>query len=122
MQPNYQNNFNNNMNNNQNQNTNYSRTSSLVLNLNANPYQSSKPRKKIHQIVPPQNPIFNNQLNRIKEVYADNFIHKKLKISQIYWHNTLMLEWTLNSLELYILVLLPLLIIIINLLKLMLIN
>ena len=83
MQPNYQNNFNNNMNNNQNQNTNYSRTSSLVLNLNANPYQSSKPRKKIHQIVPPQNPIFNNQLNRIKEVYADNFTQEIKNISNL---------------------------------------
>ena len=86
MQPNYQNNFNNNnnnnnMNHNQNKNTNYSRTSSLVLNLNANPYQSSKPQKKIPQIIPPRNPIFNNQQNRIKEVYADNFI---LEIKNIY--------------------------------------
>ena len=86
MQPNYQNNFNNNnnnMNHNQNKNTNYSRTSSLVLNLNANPYQSSKPQKKIPQIIPPQNPIFNNQQNRIKEVYADNFILEIKNISKL---------------------------------------
>ena len=84
MQPNYQNNFNNNnMNHNQNKNTNYSRTSSLVLNLNANPYQSSKPQKKIPQIIPPQNPIFTNQQNRIKEVYADNFILEIKNISKL---------------------------------------
>ena len=71
------------MNHNQNKNTNYSRTSSLVLNLNANPYQSSKPQKKIPQIIPPQNPIFNNQQNRIKEVYADNFILEIKNISKL---------------------------------------
>ena len=86
MKPNYQNSFNNNMNNNQNPNANYSCTSSLVLNLNANPYKSNKPQKKIPQIqqqIPPQNPIFSNQSNRTKEVYIDNFI-QALEEKEIY--------------------------------------
>jgi len=85
MKPNYQNSFNNNMNLNHNQNANYSCTSSLVLNLNAHPYKSNKPQKKIPQIqqqVPTKNPIFNNQANRIKEVYIDNFIQEIKNISK----------------------------------------
>ena len=85
MKPNYQNSFNNNMNNNPNPNANYSCTSSLVLNLNANPYKSNKPQKKIPQIqqqIPPQNPIFSNQSNRTKEVYIDNFIQEIKNISK----------------------------------------
>ena len=83
MKPNYQNSsYIANM----NQNANYSRTSSLVLNLNANPYQSNKPQKKIQQLqqqqpMPPQNILnninnINNQSNRIREVYADNFVEE----------------------------------------------
>ena len=81
MKPNYQNSsYMNNM----NQNANYSRTSSLVLNLNANPYQSNKPQKKLQQLqqIPPQNLLnninnnINNQSNKIREVYADNFIEE----------------------------------------------
>ena len=84
MKPNYQNSFKNNMNNhNPNSNANYSCTSSLVLNLNANPYQSSKPHKKPQQQITHSNINFNNQSNRIREVYADNFI-KEIKIISNY--------------------------------------
>ena len=74
MKPNYQNSSYNNMNN-LNPNANYSRTSSLLLNLNANPYQANKPQKKMQQMqVNSPNINYNNQSNRIREVYADNFI------------------------------------------------
>ena len=81
MKTNYQNSFNNNMNLNPNQNATYTRTSSLLLNLNANPYQSSKPQKKNQQQIPSQSLNFNNQSNRIREVYADNFIKEIKNIS-----------------------------------------
>ena len=81
MKPNYQNSSHNNMNN-MNPNANYSRTSSLVLNLNANPYQSNKPHKKVKQLEGNhQNINYNNQNNRIREVYIDNFRQEILKIS-----------------------------------------
>ena len=76
MKPIYQNSSYNNI----NSNANYTRTSSLLLNLNANPYKSNKP-PKIQQQVPKQNQIFSNQSNRIREVYADNFVQEIKNIS-----------------------------------------
>ena len=76
MKPIYQNSSYNNI----NSNTNYTRTSSLLLNLNANPYKSNKP-PKIQQQIPKQNQIFSNQSNRIREVYADNFVQEIKNIS-----------------------------------------
>ena len=82
MKPNYQNSSYNNMNN-LNPNANYSRTSSLLLNLNANPYQANKPQKKMQQMqVNSPNINYNNQSNRIREVYADNFIQEIKIISE----------------------------------------
>ena len=82
MKPNYQNSSYNNMNN-LNPNANYSRTSSLLLNLNANPYQANKPQKKMQQMqVNSPNINYNNQSNRIREVYADNFIQEIKIISK----------------------------------------
>ena len=86
MKPNYQNSSYN-LINNLNPNADYSRTSSLVLNLNANPYQSNKPQKKIKQLeVNHQNFNYNNQSNRIREVYIDNFKEEILKISNYLAH------------------------------------
>ena len=76
MKPIYQNSSYNNI----NSNANYTRTSSLLLNLNANPYKSNKP-PKIQQQVPKQDQIFSNQSNRIREVYADNFVQEIKNIS-----------------------------------------
>ena len=73
MKPNYQNSSYNNMNN-LNSNANYTRTSSLLLNLNANPYQVNKPQKKITPLQVNQQIFnYNNQSNGIREVYVDNF-------------------------------------------------
>ena len=86
MKPNYQNSSYN-LINNLNPNADYSRTSSLVLNLNANPYQSNKPQKKIKQLeINHQNFNYNNQSNRIREVYIDNFKEEILKISNYLAH------------------------------------
>ena len=81
MKPNYQNSSYNNMNN-LNSNANYSRTSSLLLNLNANPYQVNKPQKKITPLQVNQQIFnYNNQSNGIREVYVDNFIEEIKTIS-----------------------------------------
>ncbi len=76
MKQNYQSN-----NYNMNQPNNYPSQSQYMLNLNANPFMASKPTKKnLSQISP--NPLsFHSQSNRIKEVYADNFIQEIKNIS-----------------------------------------
>jgi len=72
---------------NMNQPNNFPTQSQYMLNLNANPYMTSKSTKKISQL--PNTPLLTNtplsfhssQSNRIKEVYADNFIQEIKNIS-----------------------------------------
>ena len=52
---------------------------SFVLNLNANPFLAQKSQKK--NIPSAANINYQNQMNRIKEVYADNFIEEIKNIS-----------------------------------------
>ena len=72
---------------NMNQPNNFSNQSQYMLNLNANPYMTTKSTKKISPIS--NTPLVSNtplsfhssQSNRIKEVYADNFIQEIKNIS-----------------------------------------
>ena len=52
---------------------------SFVLNLNANPFLAQKSQKK--NVPSAVNINYHNQMNRIKEVYADNFIEEIKNIS-----------------------------------------
>ena len=66
-----------------NQPSNFQNQSSFVLNLNANPYMTSKPDKKNNNTQLPNTPINLQQSNRKKEVYVDNFIQEIKNISNL---------------------------------------
>jgi CCR4-NOT transcription complex subunit 7/8 len=66
---------------NMNQQNNFQSQSPYMLNLNANPFMASKPTKKNMSQISPTPLSYHSQSNRIKEVYADNFIQEIKNIS-----------------------------------------
>ena len=64
-----------------NQPNNFPSQSPYMLNLNANPFMSSKPNKKNTSQLPNTPLSIHPQSNRIKEVYADNFVEEIKNIS-----------------------------------------